>query len=69
MAKCPRLGEVFKAIVTGVKEDGVYVRISNPSAEGRLVRNHKDVDVGDKIKVRLISTNAAKGFIDFEKIY
>lgn len=65
----PRLGEVFKAIVTGVKEDGVYVRISNPSAEGRLVRNHKDVDVGDKIKVRLISTNAAKGFIDFEKIY
>ncbi|MBX9948620.1 MAG: RNB domain-containing ribonuclease [Candidatus Obscuribacterales bacterium] len=63
-----RLGEVFKAIVTGVKEDGVYVRISKPSAEGRLVKNHMDVDVGDKIKVRLLSTNAAKGFIDFEKI-
>ncbi|PZM84214.1 MAG: exoribonuclease II [Candidatus Melainabacteria bacterium] len=63
-----RLGEVFKAIVTGVKQDGVYVRISKPSAEGRLVKNHKDVDVGDKIKVRLLSTNAAKGFIDFEKI-
>lgn len=63
-----RLGEVFKAIVTGVKEDGVFVRISKPSAEGRLVRNLKDVDVGDKIKVRLLSTNAAKGFIDFEKI-
>ncbi len=63
-----RLGEVFAAIVTGVKEDGVYVRISKPSAEGRLVKNHKDVDVGDKIKVRLLSTNTAKGFIDFEKI-
>lgn len=63
-----RLGEVFKAIVTGVKEDGVFVRISKPSAEGRLVKNHTDVDVGDNIKVRLLSTNAAKGFIDFEKI-
>ena len=63
-----RLGEVFGAIVTGVKQDGVYVRISKPSAEGRLVKNHKSVDVGDKIKVRLLSTNAAKGFIDFEKI-
>lgn len=63
-----RLGEVFKAIVTGVKEDGVYVRISKPSAEGRLLKNHKGVDVGDKIKVRLLSTNATKGFIDFEKI-
>ncbi len=63
-----RLGEVFKGIVTGVKEDGVYVRISKPSAEGRLVKNHKNVDVGDNIKVRLLSTNAAKGFIDFEKI-
>lgn len=63
-----RLGEVFGAIVTGVKEDGVYVRISKPSAEGRLIKNHKSVDVGDKIKVRLLSTNAARGFIDFEKI-
>lgn len=63
-----RLGEVFKAIVTGVKEDEVFVRISKPSAEGRLVRNHKDVDVGDKIKVRLLSTDVKKGFIDFEKI-
>lgn len=63
-----RLGEVFKAVVTGVKEDGVFVRISKPSAEGRLVKNFKDVDVGDRIKVRLLSTDANKGFIDFEKI-
>ena len=27
------IGEIFKGIVTGVKEDGTYVRISKPSAE------------------------------------
>ncbi len=63
-----RLSEVFKGIVTGAKEDGVYVRISKPSAEGLLVKNQTCVDVGDKIKVRLLSTNAIKGYIDFEKI-
>ncbi len=63
-----RVGEVFKAIVTGVKEEGVYVRISKPSAEGQLVKNQAGVDVGDKINVRLLSTNAAKGYIDFQKI-
>lgn len=63
-----RVGNVFKAIVTGVKEDGVYVRISKPSAEGLLIRRQKGVDVGDKIKVRLVSTNPALGHIDFERV-
>jgi exoribonuclease-2 len=63
-----RIGEVFKAMVTGVKEDGVYVRISKPSAEGRLVKGHEHVDVGDKIKVRLLSTDPSRGYIDFQRI-
>lgn len=63
-----RIGEVFKAIVTGVKEDGVYVRISKPSAEGRLIKGQEHVDIGDKIKVRLLSTNPAQGFIDFQRV-
>ncbi len=63
-----KIGQVFKGIVTGVKEDGTYIRISKPSAEGRLVKGQQGVDVGDKIKVRLVSTNPAKGFIDFQKL-
>lgn len=63
-----KIGQTFKGIITGVKEDGTYVRISKPSAEGLIVRGQKGVDVGDKVKVRLLSTNPAKGFIDFQKI-
>ena len=32
-----------------------------PRGEGRL-------DVGDKVKMRLISVEVEKGFIDFEKV-
>lgn len=63
-----KIGQTFKGIVTGVKEDGVYVRITKPSAEGRLVKGQQHVDVGDKIKVRLLSTDPHKGFIDFQKL-
>jgi VacB/RNase II family 3'-5' exoribonuclease len=63
-----RLGEVFKGIVNGVKDDGVYVRISKPSAEGRLVKNQQGVDVGDRVTVRLLSTNPSQGYIDFQRI-
>lgn len=63
-----KIGQVFKGIVTGVKEDGTYIRISKPSAEGRIVKGQQGVDVGDKIKVRLVATDARKGHIDFQKI-
>lgn len=63
-----KIGQTFKGIVTGVKEDGTFVRISKPSAEGRIIKNQDGIDVGDKVKVRLLSTNPAKGFIDFQKL-
>ncbi|MBS1956528.1 MAG: RNB domain-containing ribonuclease [Cyanobacteria bacterium SZAS-4] len=63
-----KIGQNFRGIVTGVKEDGVFVRISKPSAEGRIIKNQQGIDVGDKVKVRLLSTNPAKGFIDFQKL-
>jgi ribosomal protein S1 len=31
------------------------------------VRGMSGIDVGDKVRVRLISVDAAKGFIDFER--
>lgn len=65
---CDNIGQTFKGIVTGAKEDGIYVRISHPSAEGRLVKGQQGVDVGDRIKVRLLSTDPSKGFIDFQKV-
>lgn len=63
-----RIGERFKAIVTGNKSGEVFVRVVNPPVEGMLVRGQKGVDVGDEIEVQLVSTNPKRGFIDFAKI-
>jgi exoribonuclease-2 len=41
------------------------VRIFEPPAEG-LLRSRLDVRVGHKLRVRLVSTDVERGFIDFE---
>jgi VacB/RNase II family 3'-5' exoribonuclease len=61
-----RIGETFDAIVTGANEKGTFVRTMHPPAEGMVVRNHQGFDVGDKVRVKLVSANPEKAFIDFE---
>ena len=60
-----RIGGRFDAIVTGASEKGTWVRISGPTAEGRVVRGFEGLDVGDHVRVELIHTDIARGFIDF----
>jgi VacB/RNase II family 3'-5' exoribonuclease len=62
-----RLGDTFDAIVTGASKKGTWVRIFAPPVEGRLERGFEGVDVGDRIRVRLIHTDAQRGFIDFAR--
>ena len=61
----PRVGETFDAIVTGVSPKGTYVRVVSPPVEGRVMRGEQGLDVGDKTRVKLLSTDPAHGFIDF----
>jgi len=63
-----RIGEQFRAIVTGNKSSGTFVRVMDPPVEGMLVRGAKGVDVGDEIEVKLLSTNPKRGFIDFGRV-
>jgi VacB/RNase II family 3'-5' exoribonuclease len=63
-----RVGQRFKAIVTGKKPSGTFVRVVDPPVEGMLVRGGRGVDVGDEIDVELLSTNPKKGFIDFGRM-
>jgi VacB/RNase II family 3'-5' exoribonuclease len=60
-----RLGESFPAVVTGVAPKGVFVRVLNPLIEGRLVRGEAGTDVGDQIRVTLLSADPERGYIDF----
>jgi len=60
-----RIGQVFNGVVTGVTPSGTYVRVLDPPAEGRVVRGEQGLDVGDQVKVKLLATDANRGFIDF----
>jgi exoribonuclease-2 len=61
-----RHGEVFDAIVTGVTPKGVFVRLyAPPTAEGRVVKGEQGMDVGDRVRVKLVATEPRLGFIDF----
>jgi exoribonuclease-2 len=62
-----RIGETFAAVVTGVTPKGVFVRISDPPAEGLLARGQQGVDVGDQLQVKLASTDPQRGYLDFAR--
>jgi len=63
-----RIGEQFDAIVTGASDKGTYVRLLNPHVEGRLDSGFEGLDVGNQLRVQLVSTNVERGFIDFKKV-
>lgn len=63
-----RIGDTFRGIVTGASPKGTYVRLLSPPAEGRVIRDFEGMDVGEKVRVRLVGTNPERGFIDFEGV-
>jgi exoribonuclease-2 len=62
-----RIGQQFDAIVTGAAPKGTWVRVSDPPVEGMLVRGEQGLDVGDRVRVRLVRTDVQRGFIDFAR--
>ena len=62
----PRIGQTFAAVVTGVTPKGVFVRVTNPLAEGILMHG-QGVDVGDQLQVKLIATDPQRGYLDFAR--
>ena len=63
----PKIGQTFAAVVTGVTPKGTFVRVLDPPAEGILARGQQGVDVGDQLRVKLVSTDPRRGYIDFVK--
>jgi exoribonuclease-2 len=60
-----RIGQQFNGIVTGASEKGTWVRISEPIAEGKVVKGSAGLDVGDRVRVELVHVDPQRGFIDF----
>jgi exoribonuclease-2 len=67
VAMSHRVGDIFDAVVTGVTPHGTFVRVLRPHIEGLLVHGHEGADVGDRLRVRLVRTDAERGYIDFER--
>jgi exoribonuclease-2 len=63
-----KVGEEFKAIVTGVTPKGTFARAISPPVDGRVMRGDRGLRVGDKVRVRLLSADPKKGFIDFAQV-
>jgi VacB/RNase II family 3'-5' exoribonuclease len=63
-----RIGEHFDSIITGASEKGTWVRLLSVPVEGKLVQGFKGLDVGERLRVQLVSVNVPKGFIDFKNV-
>jgi VacB/RNase II family 3'-5' exoribonuclease len=62
-----RIGEVFDALVTGANDSGTFVRVMQLHIEGMLVQGEQGLDVGDRLRVKLIRADPQKGYIDFAR--
>jgi exoribonuclease-2 len=67
MALKNSIGKIFDAIVTGATPKGTFVRVLKPHIEGMLVSGQKGVDVGDRLRVRLVNADPQRGYIDFAR--
>ena len=63
-----RIGQEFDGVVTGASAKGTWVRVFDPPVEGRVERGQEGLDVGDRVRVRLVHTNPERGFIDFVRV-
>jgi exoribonuclease-2 len=67
VAMSHRIGETFDALVTGATPKGTFVRVLKAHVEGLLAQGDQGLDVGDRLRVKLIRTDVQRGYIDFAR--
>lgn len=63
-----QIGSQFEGIITGINENGTWVRLFHPPVEGKLIRGFTGLLVGTKVLVELTFVDINNGFIDFKLI-
>ena len=64
-----RIGEEFRAIVTGVTPKGTFARAIKPPVDGLVVKGQHGLKVGQQVRVKLLATDPHQGYIDFGVIH
>ena len=62
-----RIGETFEGIVTGVGPHGTWARAFDPPVEGKVVHGFDNLDVGDRVTLKLESVDVPLGHINFRR--
>jgi len=67
-AMAHQVGQTFEGFITGASDKGVWVRLLKPPIEGKIEGAAAGLSVGDRVVVKLISTDPWRGYIDFNVI-
>jgi len=62
-----RVGDNFRAVVTGTSSKATWITLAPDGTEGRLVRGRRGLKVGSEVGVVLLAADPARGFIDFAR--
>jgi exoribonuclease-2 len=63
-----RVGQQFDGMVTGAADKGTWVRLLQLPVEGRVVEGFRGLDVGNRVRVQLVSVDVERGYIDFKRL-
>jgi len=63
-----KINQEFEALVTGSAPKGTWVRVLSPPVDGKLIQGFQHLDIGDKIRVKLVHVDVQRGFIDFIRV-
>lgn len=63
-----KIGQQFDALVTGAATKGTWARLLSVPVEGKVVQGEQGLDVGDRVRVQLLSVDVEQGFIDFRAL-
>ncbi len=62
------IGAEYDALVTGAGPKGTWARILDPPAEGKIAHGFEGLDVGDRVRIKIVHTDPERGFIDFARV-